>query len=87
MSTPRSARLELRVTPAQKAMISQGAAERGLTLTEYAIGTLLAACVRDAAAGNETSWRLGWMRGTALVAADLVAPTEPDGWDAGAFPS
>lgn len=87
MSTARSARIELRVTPAQKQIIAQGAADRGMTLTEYSIGTLISAALRDTSSADPSCSGLGWMRGTAIINGDLVAPTEPDGWLPGIWPS
>lgn len=87
MSASRTARLELRVTPAQKALIARGAADRGMTLTEYALGTLISAAVRDVSSADATAGRLGWMRGTGLIAADLAQSTEPSGWEPGGWPT
>lgn len=81
MSARRSARLELRVTPAQKELISRGAAVHGKTLTEYALAVLVSAAARDAAQGEPPGAGLGWMRGTATIVGDIVGPTSPAGWD------
>lgn len=78
MTPARSARLEFRVTPAQKDLLAQGAAARGMTVTEYAVAVLVGAALRDTSSEGSVPSGLGWMRGTASVLGDLVGPTDPD---------
>lgn len=77
MAATRSARLELRVTPAQKEVILRNARLRGKTLTEYAVELLVSGSLCAETEGGS----LGWMRGTATIMGDIVGPTEPDGWE------
>lgn len=85
MPATRSARLELRVTPAQKEIIGKGASLQKKTLTEYAVDILVGAALRDTA-GHPDQAALGWMRGTATIVGDIVGPTEIGGWEAGELP-
>jgi hypothetical protein len=80
MAATRTARLELRLSPAQKQLIARGADARGRTMTEYAVEVLVGAALRDTAPGNPADGDLGWMRGTAALAGDIVGPTDPEGW-------
>ncbi|GDX81234.1 hypothetical protein LBMAG42_30450 [Deltaproteobacteria bacterium] len=75
MSILRTSRLELRLTPAQKALIGRGAAARGKTLSEYVVEALVGAALRDTAAGSQPG-ALGWMRGTATLADEPVVRSE-----------
>lgn len=84
MSAARTARLELRLTPAQKEILARGAALRGKTMTEYSLEVLLAAALRDASVGVPTS--LGWMQGTATITGDVVGSTDAEGWEPGELP-
>ena len=86
MTAQRSARLEFRVTPAQKALLEQGAATRGKSITEYAVEVLMGAALRDTAAAAPIPSGLGWMRGTATVLGDIVGPTDAEGWEPGDLP-
>lgn len=67
MSLLRTSRLELRLTPAQKALIGGGAAARQKTLSEYVVEVLVEAALRDTASGAARPGSLGWMRGTATL--------------------
>ena len=78
MSLVRSSRLELRLTPAQKALIGRGAAARGKTLSEYVVEALVGAALRDTTTGPPRPGSLGWMRGTATFA-DETMNDEPVG--------
>ena len=86
MSTARSARVELRVTPAQKEIIGRGASVRGQSLSEYAVEVLVRTALRDTSDPAPPAQALGWMRGTATIVGDLVEPTEPGGWEPGELP-
>jgi hypothetical protein len=77
----RSARLEVRLTVAQKELIEHGAAIRGKTITEYAVEVLTRAAQRDATADRSAHPSLGWMRGTAVMVDDISGPSDPDGWE------
>lgn len=83
---PRSARLELRVTPAEKELIHRGAALKRKSISAYAVDLLVGGAQRDAAAGAPEERTLGWMRGTATIIGDIVGPTDPDGWEPGELP-
>lgn len=76
MSILRTSRLELRLTPAQKALIGRGAAVRGKTLSEYVVEALVGAALRDTAGGAARPGALGWMRGTATLADEPVGDAE-----------
>ena len=86
MTVPRSARLELRVTPAQKELIVRGASLCGKTITEYAVDVLVGAALQEAVSYDASQSSLGWMRGTATIVGDITHPTEPEGWEPGDFP-
>ncbi len=86
MAGARSARLDVRTTPAQRELIERGAAARGKSLSAYTLEVLVAAALGDLAAERGGA-NLGWMRGTARIVGDIMEPSEPAGWDPGDFPA
>ncbi len=85
MAGARSARLDVRATPAQRELIEKAAAARGKSLSAWTLEVLVDAGLGDLAVGSGDG-RLGWMRGTATIAADIEGPTDAAGWEPGEFP-